>query len=289
MAFQKTPPPAGGIHSYPIGRVRLDKERLNQDIATIETFQMNPAYSEYAKGEWTTCMLFNKSGDLNDGLSEEYDGSAIMTEYGSRVPYLCEMICDLFKIEHLKSARIFSAQNGFIIPHVDYLEFKRGFTRIHVVLRTNDHSLNSEGSTVYHMQEGEIWFLDGRVTHSGGSFANERRLHLVLDFNPEIPIKDLFRDPANHRPGLTPCIIKREPFGNSERNSLIVSLSGILSEINYDTVFEVVAKLHFNREMDCAETYDMMIDIARQSGKQQLLEKARSAKQYFLGGLRKAS
>jgi hypothetical protein len=277
------------MHSYPIGRVEFDTERLSKAIEIVEGFQMNSAYSEYAKGEWSTCVLLNKTGDKDDGLSSEYEGCAILTEYGSQVPYLYEVICDLFKREHLKSARIFSARNGFIIPHRDYIEFKKGFTRIHVVLRTNDRAMNSEGSTVYRMRKGEIWFLDGRSAHSGGSFADESRLHLVLDFDPEIPVKEIFNNPADYRLGLTPCLVKRQPISAGEWKSLVSSLGDFLTELNYDSVFEFVAKLHFDREMDCGVTYDMMIEIASRSGNPRLAERATAEKHYFLGNLRKAS
>jgi hypothetical protein len=289
MSVQPEPPPRGEeMHSHPVGRVAFDSERLAGDIEVIEGFQMSGAYSEYAKGEWNTCMLLNETGDKDDGLSAEYEGHAVPTEYGLRVPYLNEVIRGLFKLEHLKSARIFSARRGFIIPHRDYLEFKKGFTRIHVVLRTNDRAMNSEGSTVYRMREGEIWFLDGRYAHSGGSFADERRLHMVLDFDPEVPIKDLFNNPADYRPGLTPCLVQRQAISEQERESLVASLGGFLTDLNYDSVFEFVAKLHFDRVMDCAATYDVMREIASRSGDPRLAERAEAEKRYFLGNLRKA-
>ncbi len=289
MTAQPEPPPRGKkMHSHPIGRVAFDADRLSKDLEAVEGFEMSGAYSEYAKGEWNTCMLLNQSGDKDDSLSAEYEGHAVPTEYGFRVPYLNEAIRGLFKVEHLKSARIFSARKGFIIPHRDYLEFKKGFTRIHVVLRTNDRAMNSEGRTVYRMREGEIWFLDGRYAHSGGSFADERRLHLVLDFDPEVAIKDLFKNPADYRPGLTPCLVKRRPFSEQERKSLVASLGSFLTSLNYDSVFEVVAKLHFDRVMDCAATYDVMLEIASCSGDPRLVERAEAEKDYFLGSLRKA-
>lgn len=276
------------MHSHPIGRVAFDAERLIKEIEVIKGFEMSGAYSEYAKGEWNTCMLLNRSGDKDDSFSAEYEGHAVLTEYGRRLPYLNEVIRRLFKLDLLKSARIFSARKGFIIPHRDYLEFKKGFTRVHVVLRTNDMAMNSEGSTVYRMREGEIWFLDGRHAHSGGSFADERRLHLVLDFDPEVPIKDLFNNPADYRPGLTPYLVKRQPISEQERESLISSLGGFLTDVNYDSVFEFVAKIHFDREMDCAATYDVMTEIASRSGDRRLVERADAEKRYFLGSLRKA-
>jgi len=277
------------MHSHPIGRVEFEVSRLNEDLRTIDGFQMNQAYSEYAKGDWTTCVLLNRTGNKNKGLSEEYEGHGVPTEYGLQVPYLLETVGRLFKTEHLKSARIFSASNGFIVPHRDYVEFKKGFTRIHLVLQTNDRAMNSEQRTVYRMRVGELWFLDGRATHSGGSFTEQKRLHLVLDFDPEIPIRNLFKNPTNYQPGLMPYLIRRPPISKEKLEELLTSLGVILTELTYDNLFEVVAKLHFEHDLDCEWTYDAMIKIASRSGNGRLIERAHSARQYFLGGLRKAS
>lgn len=276
------------MHSHPIGRVEFDGPRLQEALRTIGGFQKSNAYSEYARGDWDTCMLLNQTGNKEDSLSAEFEGHGVPTEYGRKVPYLLEAINRLFKPESLKSARIFSARNGFIIPHRDYLEFEHGFTRIHLVLSTNDAAMNSEQGAVYRMRQGELWFLDGRVTHSGGCFSGETRLHLVMDFDPDIPVENLFRNPADYQPGLLPFLIRRPPMTKQEWNSLL-SLGSILSELNYDAVFEIVAKLHFEWEIDCEVTYDYMLEIASRSGNGRLVERAKSARQYFLGDLQKAS
>ncbi|GAL10893.1 hypothetical protein JCM19233_1878 [Vibrio astriarenae] len=45
-----------------------------------------------------------------------------------------------------------------ILPHKDYLEFEKGFTRVHVVLDIDETCFNSENDTVYQMKAGEVWF-----------------------------------------------------------------------------------------------------------------------------------
>jgi hypothetical protein len=47
--------------------------------------------------------------------------------------------------------------------------------------------------------------------------------------------------------------------------------------------------LHFDRDIDCEDTYAAMIEIASRSGNPALVKRAYSAADYFLGGLRKAS
>lgn len=290
MSYQLEPPPLGEkMRSHPIGRVEFDSPRLERDLRTVEAFQMSRAYSEFSVGEWATCVLINRTGNKDDGNSEEFEGHGVPTEYGRLVPYLSETMNRLFKTERLKSARIFSAKNGFIRPHRDYVEFRKGFTRIHLVLKTNEGSMNSEQRVVYHMRQGELWFLDGRATHSGGSFTDERRLHLVMDFDPDVAIADLFRNPADYQPGLLPLLIRRRPISKQEWNALLSSLGSVVTELNYNTVFELMAKLHFDRDLDCEITYDGMIDITLRSGNDRLVEKAKNAAEYFLGNLRKAS
>lgn len=277
------------MRSHPIGRIDFDVRRLHQDVQTIEAFQMSPAYSEYARGDWTTCMLINRSGNKDDGLSEEFDGHGVPTEYGRRVPYILETIERLFKTEHLKSARIFSTGNGFITPHRDYLEFSKGFTRIHLVLQTNDRAMNSEQRTVYRMRLGELWYVDGRATHSGGSFAPQKRLHLVMDFDPDVLIRDLFANPADYQPGLSPALIRRRPIPKQEWDVLLTSLGSIVTELNYGNIFELIAKLHFDRDLDCEVTYDAMVRIASTSGDPDLVDRAVAERQYFLGDLVEAN
>jgi hypothetical protein len=210
------PPWPGKMQSHLIGRVEFDAPRINEELKIIDGFEMSPAYSEYAIGDWRTCMLVNQYGNKDDGLSKEFEGHGVPTEYGRQLPYILETMNRLFKTEFLKSARIFSARIGFIQPHKDYLEFKKGFTRIHLVLQTNYSAMNSEQRTVYRMRLGELWFLEGHATHSGGSFGDQKRLHLVMDFDADVPIENLFRSPSDYNPGLLPLLIRRRPIPKEE-------------------------------------------------------------------------
>ena len=93
----------------------------------------------------------------------------------------------------------------------------------------------------------------------------------------------------DYHPELRASIIRRRPITQAELQSLIESLSSILSEINYDAVFYLIAKLHFSRELDCASTYEVMLQIAACAGQEPLLKRANADKDYFLGRSVKAS
>jgi len=269
--------------SYPVGIIEFDEVLLKADNAIIAGFPINPAYSEYAYGKWGTRMVYNGSGNKDDGLSVEYQGHAQLTEYGQQLRYLPPLIGDLFEIEHLKSARIFSASDGgFIVPHRDYLEFKHGFRRLHIPLQTYDYCLNSEADIVYHMECGEIWFLDGTIPHSGGCFGPGQRLHLVLDFDPGVPMPDLFKDHSRFMSIREPTPIPRRLMTNEELQSLL-SLGSVMTECNFQDFMYLVAKLHFDRHLSCASTYDLLAEIAVRSGHGRLVARALELKRYFLG------
>jgi aspartyl/asparaginyl beta-hydroxylase len=97
----------------------------------------------------------------------------------------------VFKVEFMRSARVFVAQSGGIIrPHRDYLEFKDGFTRLHLVIQTNPLAINGEGSIAYHMAQGSIWLLDARVVHWAANLSDTPRHHVVVDFPQDMEPDD---------------------------------------------------------------------------------------------------
>ncbi len=66
-----------------------------------------------------------------------------------------------------------------IFPHKDYLEFKKGFNRVRVVLYTDKNCLNSEKDTIYHMRAGEVWYVDGSNIHSAMSLSEKGKFTLI--------------------------------------------------------------------------------------------------------------
>ena len=135
---------------------------------------------------------------------------------------------------------------------------------------------------VDHMRRGEIWFLDGILPHSGGCFGPGTRLHLVLDFDPAVPMPELFKDPAHYMPMSRPTPIPRPLMTDAELHSLL-SLGDVMTERNFQDIVYLVAKLHFDRHLSCASTYDLLAEIAARSGNASLVARALERKRYFLG------
>lgn len=297
---QPSPSPALPVHALtpansdlktgPLGRVSWDFNEIDATIAIANQAPMNPAYDEYAlsadpgkSGIWASQILANWSGDDRDGLSKEYEGSARWTALGNSLPYLQFKVKDLFHTEHLKSARLFWAASGFIRAHRDYIEFARGWTRIHLPLKSNPLCMNSEDAVVYRMRPGEVWFLDGRHPHAGGCFGPEKRVHLVLDFDPAIPIEDLFRDKHVMAAHVEPLYIQRPPLTPEILEKLIEGLALTMRTVSYASVDQLIQLLPFTYSIDTGQTYTILIKVAQRSGDQELLKKALEAEKYFLG------
>lgn len=270
------------MNSKQITSISFDFKKLENEIETILDFNYSSSYSEYAIGDWKTCMLWNKNGDINDGFSHEYSFGAKKTEYGEKTPYLNSVLEKLFNLNIVKSIRIFYAKNGIIIPHKDYLEFSKGFHRIHIPLQTDTDSFNSEGNEVYHMDIGEVWFLDGHNVHSGGSLSKKIRLHLVLDFSVDVELKDIFTNTNESHKTYQTNFIERMPFTNEDLD-YILNLGNIINRYNFENIVSILAKVHFEKQVCSSEMFDWLIKLAMKSKNKALLDKANKMKKYYLG------
>ncbi|SPF38596.1 hypothetical protein SBA4_2170012 [Candidatus Sulfopaludibacter sp. SbA4] len=278
------------IHSKKIGRVELDFAKLAIALAIIDYMSGNNAYDRYnltvdprKSGTWGQIILRNWSGKASDGLSKEFDGHSKWTEEGDKVPYIRDLVETTFDCEHLKSVRIFLANNAIIAAHRDYMEFKKGFRRLHIPLRTNGNSMNSEGSVVYHMEVGGIYYLDGREAHAGGNLGAESRLHLVLDFCPDQPVASLFQRPERNLAVGEMDFVARPALSDVDLDNLIDGLAGVISPRNYGTVVGLINLLPFTNDFDTAAVYEVVLDVAVRSGKSDVIELARADRRDFLG------
>jgi hypothetical protein len=177
------------FRSRPLGRIDL-QEDLNTDLEKLGRLKFNVDYSEYAS-YWASLALFNRDGDPESSASREYRHAGRWTANAEEVPVIKQLIATVFKVEFMRSARVFVAQSGGIIrPHRDYLEFKDGFTRLHLVIQTNPLAMNGEGSIAYHMAQGSIWLLNARVVHWAANLSDTPRYHVVVDFPQDMEPED---------------------------------------------------------------------------------------------------
>lgn len=284
------------VKSRMLGVVDWDEGLLEESIETIDEMPVSSSYSEYSVGKWGSIVLANKTGDHRQGDSCEYLGSAKPTELGLRVPYLWDTLNRVFNMNFAQSVRVFTTgAGGQIVTHCDYLEFRKGFTRIHMPLRSSDECLNSEKNSVYHMHVGQIVFLDGHHPHSAvaqqsnARFASKddiadrwTRLHLVVDCNPDVSFGDLFRDQACRRVGMRLDMRPRPALPEAHREQLC-DLGTLMTHANFREVHGLLNHVHFKYDVPAQETYVLLLEAARRSRDASLLKRARCAAEYFLG------
>jgi len=272
------------MKSLLIGKCILDSNEISKCIQTLQSMNFDDAYQEYSLGIWKTKTLWNMSGLEHQSVSIEYVGSAQKTPSAIALPYLNQLIEKSFNLPLIKSVRIFhSSSGGLIVPHRDYMEFKNGFKRFHLVIKTDKTCLNSEENTVYHMQEGELWFLEGRLTHSAASFSESGKYSLVIDFDPSIEIQEIFNRNHNFQfDQLSPFIIThREKLSVSLINSLM-DLGTVITPFNFRSVFHLLCQLHFEYEISGDEVYTYLHNIAMRSKRLDIMHLYQHVERIFL-------
>jgi len=274
-----------------LAHISLDRDRLASDLKGVESMERSASYGYFQYGErWSSIMLANHSGDARDGISKIYDGSALATEQMKLVPYLWEVTRDVFECRYLKSMRIFDALNGGILPHRDYwdLEVKPGashqpkrFNRIHLAIQTNSNCLNSEEDRVYHINLGDIVYLDGSRTHACIAYGNQSRLHVIWDFDPTIQMEKLFKAKGLCKPEKL-AYITRRAMAKSEME-LLLSSGMLLSNVSLQVVLQSFAAIHFVREVSAGACYDWLVKVAQMVDKADLVAEAREIRHRYLG------
>ena len=283
--MSSTHPPVHGLHSRVIGRVGLDQERLDVDIATLLGFPFNRGYSDYARGNpgWQNCVLMNHNGDENDIVFGGHDGPPVATPLLEQLPYITELLASTWKTEHLLWARIFMCEDGMLIPHRDYLDLPEDeFTRAHIPLQLGDASMHSEQGSVFRMRKGEVWFIDGTVNHSAYSYDGEPRVYLSADLRAGVPFDELFVDPSLAAYDVKPDIVTL-PALPDEFDVTIEGLSKVLGPDTMQDVIGVLSKVHFNHQAECGDTYEWLIDVASRTCDTTLVNEARETRAFFLG------
>ncbi len=275
------------MNSKIISRIELDDDRLSRDIEIILGDQdaSEQAYSEYVFGTWKNCVLRNSTGDQKDSLFQILRSSAIPTSLGVKCEYLNSIIEDTFRTNRLMMARVNTMQNGLLIPHRDYVEFKqdgRNLIRLHLPLKTSFASLHSENEHVFHMKKGEVWILDVTNTHSACNTSDATRLSLVLDFClAGDPVASLFRNSASYQPGITPTIVEREPM-DADFASGIASMKYLINKVNYRDVLMFLSRVHFYKQVDIGAFFDWLIDMCRENEDKSLLENSLTLKHFMI-------
>lgn len=237
----------------------------------------NDDYSEFHYGDWKTFVIWNQSGEDDDGLVSDRGLPGKPTPRAGVLPSLTEWIANTFDTSALRLGRIHSLGDGVLIPHRDFVEFtdhSAAWTRVHVPLMTNALCLHSEDDTVFRMRAGEIWFLDASNLHSAINFSESRRLNLCLDFALDgRPIESIFRRVDASAAQRSPDIVRR-PALQPTFDRELAELGATLTETNFRDAVGRLAKVHFRADVHIAAFFDWIETAAERSGAASLRDKA---------------
>ena len=87
---------------------------------------------------------------------------------------------------------------GEIRPHIDQGTYFERTIRIHFPVVTNRQAVMVADKKSFHMQAGEAWALNNSAVHGVvNAHPTEARTHLICDYLPTEPLRQLLRD-ARH-------------------------------------------------------------------------------------------
>ena len=265
-----------------LGLLGRDLTEVENELVRLPDEAYADAYNEYSVGDWATATLWNEPDPPPDGSVREHDETAVPTIWGQSMVCTNELITQCFELSSLRAVRAFRARAGaIIIPHRDYLEHPTGFTRIHLPILTSETARNSEADAVFHMSEGEVWFLDGRIVHSGGVLGPVDRIHLVLDFDSDLedaPCEALVVKPEDLPPF---PVIRRAPLPACFLDGLALT-APCLRLATWPSLVELLARVHLFYDASADSLYDWLETIAKESGRTELQSEATRIRRYFL-------
>ena len=262
---------------------KINPSLLEKELNLLKSKQGYIGFGQDVVGILEVYPLWNSKGDAQDGQYSDYLGAGQLTKLGQQLEHIADLIKDTFFLKFMKFARIFELHGGAcILPHRDYLELETSFTRIHIPLKTNDGALYANEMSAHHLRVGEIWLHEGNLVHSVINFCSDSRLHLILDFDSDIPIRDLFKDKSALIPKTKPMVITRKMITDEELSNLY-NLNKILNFSNLKEILVILTKITFEKQFNPALVYDWLENIAIKTGNQRLILKSQEIKHHFIG------
>lgn len=254
-----------------------------EDAAKLEANGYTSAYEEYSVGRWATAPLWGSSSGKQNGEVVEHSDAAQPIVSVDTLGNINNLIADYFDVQYLRCARLFRASHGAIVlPHRDYLEHQRGFTRIHVPLVTHAaQERSTEDRSCFHMRRGEVWYLDARRVHSAGVTGSARRVHLVLDFAHSVPpAETIVRSLEPHQ---RPLMINRPALPQNLLSSYI-ALAPFVNAASWRELLHILARVHLRYEVGVEDVYSWLQEIAANSDEDRelLIRDADRMKKYYL-------
>jgi len=267
------------MESRIIGKIELDGEAVRRDVEGILASPADQTYAGYAFGTWNVYLLWNASGDISDGTLHEFEGPGRFTSLGLQAPYITSVIERHFRTERMKWVRALLLKNGSLVPHRDYLEFKKPLTRVHLALFTHESAMHSEGDEVFQMRDGEVWYLAAERVHSAATLTDFARIVICMEFDLEDGerLEEVFRNPPPRSTNFAPKIVERSPLTAQELEA-IHSLGYIISERNFSDILRLLSKVHFYKRANASELFQWLTEIAQRSGNSRVIERTAALK-----------
>ncbi|GAA1510321.1 hypothetical protein GCM10009677_49110 [Sphaerisporangium rubeum] len=253
--------------------IGLDEDRLAKDLEESESFQYSEAYSNYLiGGPWKSAMVWATGGDTGSGVltNYAYDQRSTFTEYGSRLPYVQEIITNVADLGRLQFVRLAVFSDSVIVPHRDFLELSdvpeesRSAHRLHIPLVTHENCFFSEDNVVYRMRAGEIWYFDAARIHSVASLSSAPRIHLIFDFANRSGDGPLVNgEPEPEGENIPAGRRVDRPALPDDRRAALLRLADVLTMDSFREVFSIVIKTHFRWDGGENFAWDTMTELAR--------------------------
>jgi L-proline cis-4-hydroxylase len=262
------------MESRILGKIELDETALSHDVERILATRPDSTYAGYCFGTWNVYLLWNESGGIEDGTLHEFDGPGRFTPLAVQAPYVAAVIGKHFRTERMKWARALVLRNGNLVPHRDYLEFKKPLTRVHLALFTHESSMHSEDDEVFQMQNGEVWYLAAERVHSAATLTDFARIVICMEFDLEAGqrLEAVLRNPPPAPSIFAPKLVERPPLTAQELEA-IHNLGFLINERNFGDILRLLSKVHFYKRVPGAQLFDWLTEIARRSGNPRVIER----------------
>ena len=95
---------------------------------------------------------------------------------------LVEYVCAMLGVTELGRVLIVKLEaGGSVTPHIDEGLYADHFSRLHIVLTTNEMCLNITGGHPAHWKTGSVWWFNHKLEHSASNDGATDRIHLIVD------------------------------------------------------------------------------------------------------------
>ena len=272
-----------GLKSRLLGKINITNQVVHEVERAAKHLIFTDDYELYANQPalWRQAVIANRTGDAHDGESVEHDQPVVWTENARRLPQLVALIDAYIDPKNVRSVRIFEVKTGgFILVHVDYIEFEDGFSRVHLPIVTANGAVTVEGNVAFRMRAGEFWFLESRVPHTAGNFAPSARYHVAIDCDPRVPLEELLIGPVAAAEEI--ALVVREPLSIG-RDQLVNGLAPMLTPISIRSALNWATEHLFQYEIGAGEVHQLMTAAAAVNGDPRVIAKVATLRELLIG------